>query len=114
MTTPDHTKDGLLLFSYTTEEGIELNCWFEHEAAERGARSRSGEQLEPDYPATWALWHAYLSGSNVDLCPLMRADLIEEIEGWVASRADEEWQESADDAAIEAYIDRQSEWRDYK
>ena len=114
MTTPDHTKDGLLLFNYTTEEGIELNCWFEHEAAERGARSRSGEQLEPDYPATWALWHAYLSGSNVDLCPLMRADLIEEIEGWVASRADEEWQESADDAAIEAYIDRRAEWEEYK
>jgi hypothetical protein len=46
---PDHTKDHLLLFNYTCDElGVDLACWFEHEAAELGARSRSGEQLEPD------------------------------------------------------------------
>ena len=56
MTTPNHLKEGLLLFNYMCDElGVELACWFEHEPAERGARSRFGEQLEPDYPATWSL-----------------------------------------------------------
>jgi hypothetical protein len=112
MTTTDHTKDGLLLFNYTCDElGVDLSCWFEYEAAERGARSRFGEQLEPDYPATWALWHVYLPGSDVDLAPVLKVPLIEEIEGWVAKQADEEWQEGEDDAAIDAYIDRQLDER---
>jgi hypothetical protein len=104
----DHTKDGLLLLSYSTEEGTELNCWFEYEAAERGARSRFGEQLEPDYPATWALWHAYLPDSNVDLCPLMRVDLIEEIEGWAVYQAEEE---AADREWDDGY-DKFQDWKD--
>jgi hypothetical protein len=108
MTAVDHTKEGLLLLSYSTEEGTELNCWFEYQAAERGARGRNGEQLEPDYPATWALWHAYLPNSNVDLCPLMRADLIEEIEGWAVYQAEED----AEDRAWNDGYDKFQDWKD--
>ena len=85
--TPDHTKDRLVLFTFPCDElGVELACWFEHEPANLGARSRNGEQLEPDYPATWALWHVYLPGSDVDICPTMRADLVTEIEEWKDSQ----------------------------
>lgn len=106
MTTPDHTKDGLLLFIYTCDElGVELACWFEHEPAERGARSRFGEQLEPDYPATWSLYHVYLPGSNVDIAPVLSSDTAKEIEEWVAEQADEEWREARDEWEIDRYID---------
>ena len=108
MTNPSHTKEGLSLISYSTEEGIELNCWFEYQAEERGARGRNGEQLEPDYPATWSLWHAYLPNSNVDLCPLMRRDLIEEIEGWAVYQAEE----SAEDRAWNDGYDKYQDWKD--
>jgi hypothetical protein len=105
-TTPDHTKEGLLLFNYTCDElGVNLACWFEYEAAERGARSRFGEQLEPDYPATWALYHVYLPGSDVDIAPVLSSDTAKEIEDWVADQADEDYQESLDDVAISRYID---------
>jgi hypothetical protein len=105
-TTPDHTKEGLLLFNYTCDElGVDLACWFEYEAAERGARSRFGEQLEPDYPATWALYHVYLPGSDVDIAPVLSSDTAKEIEDWVADQADEDYQESLDDVAISRYID---------
>jgi hypothetical protein len=106
MTTPDHRKEGLLLFNYTCDElGVELACWFEYEAASRGARSRFGEQLEPDYPATWALYHVYLPGSDVDIAPVLSSDTAQEIEDWVADQADEDYQESLDDVAISRYID---------
>ena len=104
--TPDHSKEGLLFFSYACDDlGVELACWFEHEPAERGARGRTGEQLEPDYPATWALYHVYLPGSNVDIAPVLSSDVANEIEAWVADRADEEYQESQDDWEIDRYID---------
>jgi hypothetical protein len=106
MTTPDHRKEGLLLFNYTCDElGVDLACWFEYEAASRGARSRFGEQLEPDYPATWALYHVYLPGSDVDIAPVLSSDTAKEIENWVADQADEDYQESLDDVAISRYID---------
>lgn len=102
----DHTQDGLLLFSFTCDElGVELACWFEHEAAERGARSRFGEQLEPDYPATWTLHHVYVPGSALDLAPVLRDSLLEEIEAWVADQADDEWRESRDEWEIARYVD---------
>lgn len=105
-TTPDHLKDGLLLFNYTCDElGVDLACWFEHEAAERGARSRFGEQLEPDYPATWSLYHVYLPGSNVDIAPILSSDTAKEIEDWVADQADEDYRQSQDDWEIDRYID---------
>ena len=106
MTTPDHSKDGLLLFNYICDElGVELACWFEHEPANLGARSRFGEQLEPDYPATWSLYHVYLPNSDVDIAPVLSSDTAKEIEDWVADQADEEYQESLDDVAISRYID---------
>ncbi len=105
MTTPDHSKEGLVFLNYSTEEGIELNCWFEYESESRGARSRFGEQLEPDYPATWTLNHVYLPDSNDDLAPLLRADLIEEIEGYQADSAQEEREE---DDAYDKFMD----WKD--
>jgi len=105
MKTPDHTKDGLLLFSYACDDlDVVLSCWFEHQPAERGARSRFGEQLEPDYPATWSLWHVYLPGSDVDIAPVLREPLIEEIESWVADRADEQFQEDQDEWEIDRFI----------
>jgi hypothetical protein len=108
-TYPDHSGDGLLLFNYTCDElGVGLSCWFEHEPANLGARSRNGEQLEPDYPATWALWHVYLPNSDVDICPTMRSDLVEEIEGWVADQADKE----ADDREWNDGYDKFQDWKD--
>ena len=108
MTTPDHTKEGLLLFSYTCDElGVELNCWFEYEAASRGARSRFGEQLEPDYPATWALYHVYLPGSGVDIAPVLSSDVAKEIEDWVADQAEE-------DAADREWNDGYDKFQDWK
>lgn len=105
-TAPDHTKDKLVLFTYMCDElGVELSCWFEHEPAELGARGRGGEQFEPDYPATWSLWHVYLPNSDVDICPTMRSDLVEEIEEWVAGQAEEDAQEAQDDFEIDRYID---------
>jgi hypothetical protein len=104
-TTPDHTKEGLLFLNYSTEEGIGLNGWFEYEPESRGARSRFGEQLEPDYPATWTLNHVYLPDSNVDIAPLLRSDLIEEIEGY---QADEGAAEREEDDAYDKFMD----WKD--
>lgn len=109
-TTPDHSKEGLLLFTYTCDElGVELACWFEHEAEELGARSRSGEQLEPDYPATWALWHVYLPESNVDIAPVLSSDVAKEIEDWVADRADEEHALANEDWEIDRFIASQGD-----
>ena len=106
MTAPDHTKEGLLLFTYTCDDlGVDLSCWFEYEAESRGARSRFGEQLEPDYPATWSLYHVYLPNSGVDIAPILSSDTAKEIEDWVADQADEDYQESLDDVAISRYID---------
>ena len=106
-TSPDHTKDHLLLFTYTCDElGVDLACWFEYEAAERGVREpMSGMQLEPDYPATWALYHVYLPGSNVDIAPILSSDVASEIEEWVAKQADEEYAQSNEDWEIDRFID---------
>jgi hypothetical protein len=109
MTVADHTKEGLVYLNYSTEEGIELHCWFEYEAAERGAREfGTGLQLEPDYPATWTLNHVYLPNSNVDIAPLLRSDLIEEIEGYQAEEADQDAEDRAWDEGYEKFLD----WKD--
>ena len=93
----DHTKEGLLLFSYECDDlGVDLACWFEYEPAEVGYRTRFGEQLEPDYPATWSLHHVYLPGSAVDIAPVMNPALVTAVEEWVASQADEDWQRRDD------------------
>jgi hypothetical protein len=108
-TTPDHSKEGLLLFSYTCDElGVDLACWFEYEAASHGARSRFGEQLEPDYPATWALYHVYLPNSDIDIAPVLSSDVAKEIEDWVADQAEEEAAQREEDDAYDKFMD----WKD--
>ena len=112
MKSVDHYKDGLLSLDYTSEElGVELTCWFEYEPAERGARSRSGEQLEPDYPATWTLHHVYLPGSDVDIAPVLQLAVVEAIEECIARRADDEYQDNDNysEAEIDAYASRRGQ-----
>ena len=108
----NHTKDGLLSLGYTSEElGVDLVCWFEYEPEERGARSRSGEQLEPDYPATWTLHHVYLPGSVVDIAPVLQLAVLEAIEESIARRADDEYQDNDNfsEAEIDAYVNRRGQ-----
>lgn len=85
----DHTKEGLILVQYDCDElGVVLDCWFEYEPAERGSREfGTGIQLEPDYPATWTLYHVYLPDSNVDLAPVLASGLVEEIEVYAEEQA---------------------------
>ena len=89
MTTPNHSKEGLLAFDYDCDElNSTLTCWFEYEAAERGSREPlTGLQLEPDYPSTLTLHHVYLPGSNVDIAPVLSFEVVAEIETWVADHA---------------------------
>jgi hypothetical protein len=44
----------------------------------------------------------------VDICPAMRSDLVEEIEGWVADQADKE----ADDREWNDGYDKFQDWKD--
>jgi hypothetical protein len=90
----DHKKEGLVLISWASEDlGLDLDCWFDYEPAEQGARERgTGLQLEPDYPETWTLCHVYLPGSNVDITPVMSSKLIALIEEDIA-RGDESWED---------------------
>lgn len=79
MTVPNHPD--LISMDYEVDElGITLTCYFAYEPASRGAREwGSGLQLEPDYPATYTLTHAY-TPDGLDLSPVMRLDMIEGIE----------------------------------
>lgn len=106
----DHSKEGLVSYEYECDLlGVTLTCWFEYEAAERGSREfGTGLQLEPDYPATWTLMHVYLPGSTVDIAPVLMDGMAEEIEEWVAEKADREYEEDRWDAEIEAYEDRKA------
>lgn len=106
----DHTKEGLILVQYDCDElGVVLDCWFEYEAAERGAREfGTGLQLEPDYPATWALYHVYLPGSNVDICPALDEGLRERIEVYAEEQSQENAEDDAWNDGYEDYVD----WRD--
>lgn len=86
MNTPDHSKEGLLAYDFDCDElNCVLTCWFEYEPPERGSREPlTGLQLEPDYPATFSLFHVYLPGSSVDIAPLLSSKSVKEIETWVA------------------------------
>jgi hypothetical protein len=105
----DHTKDGLVPFTYFCSDlNQPLTCWFDYEAAERGERSRWGEQISPDYPATFSLYHVYLPGSSIDLAPVLSSDVVEMIEEWVVGQAEDELQEQEDDRAYDRFMD----WKD--
>lgn len=83
----NHMREGLVLRPWASDDlGVDLECWFEYEPAERGARERgTGLQLEPDYPETWTLCHVYLPGSDIDIAPVMSDKLIALIEEDAAS-----------------------------
>ena len=95
----DHSNEGLVHMSYDCDElGVVLDCWFEYEPAERGSREfGTGLQLEPDYPATWTLYHVYLPGSSVDIASVLLLSLVEEIEVWAQEMAEQKRQDSFDD-----------------
>jgi len=100
MTTPDHTKDGLVSFEFDCAElNCVLTCWFEHEPAERGSA------FEPAYPAVFTLMHAYLPGSSVDLASVLHDSIVEEINEWVDGEAEDVAREAQDDFEIDRYID---------
>jgi len=79
MTVPHHPE--LISMEYEVDElGITLTCYLAYEPPERGSREfGTGLQLEPDYPATYTLAHAY-TPDGLDLAPVMRISLIETIE----------------------------------
>lgn len=106
----DHSKEGLVCYSYECDDlGVNLECWFEYEPEERGSREvGTGLQLEPDYPATWTLVHAYLPGSDVDIACVLRDEVVTEIEEWVVDQVESE---AEDDAWNDGY-DRYLDWRD--
>jgi len=58
--------------------GVTLTCFFDYEAPSRGLRE-AGLQIEPDYPATYTLVHAY-TPEGIDISPVMKMDMIEELE----------------------------------
>ena len=65
--------------AWLEHEGIQLLCYYEYEPASTGAREpMSGMQLEPDYPATVAIVHAYTR--DIDILPLMAFEIIDALE----------------------------------
>ena len=99
---PSHDREGLVCFEYDCAElNSILTCWFEYEPAERGS------EYEPAYPASFALVHAYLPGSNVDLASVLHDTIVEEINDWVYGQAEDAAQEARDEADIDRYIDSQ-------
>lgn len=89
----DHSTEGLVRFDYDCAElNCILTCWFEYEEAERGSA------FEPAYPASFALVHAYLPGSNVDLASVLYDGLVEEINEWVYGEAERARRQSWEDS----------------
>lgn len=79
MSVPYHPD--LMFMEYESDDlGITLTCYFAYEPASRGSREfGTGLQLEPDYPATYTLAHAY-TPDGLDIAPVMRMDMIEMLE----------------------------------
>lgn len=67
--------------------GVTLTCFFFYEAPSRGLRSE-GLQMEPDYPATYTLMHAY-TPEGLDISPVMKMDMIEDLEEEAYARWEE-------------------------
>lgn len=97
-TSPDHGPEGLIAFDYDCAElNCILTCWFEYEPAERGS------EYEPAYPASFALVHAYLPGSRIDLASALHDSIVDEINEWVYGEAARVRQDAADDFAIDRW-----------
>jgi hypothetical protein len=79
MTVPHHPE--YLSMEYESDLlGITLTCYFDYEPESLGDREfGTGFQLEPDYPATYVLAHAY-TPQGLDISPVMRTDMIEALE----------------------------------
>ena len=109
---PDH--DDLVEFDWECDElGLTLTCFFEFEPESRGAREAgTGLQLEPDYPATHTLVHAYLP-DGLDISPVLAPKLIAEIEEWAAEEFEREWNAEKADEAYDRWLDRQQYRDDY-
>ena len=109
---PDH--DDLERLEWECDElGVTLVCYFEYEPEERGSREfGTGLQLEPDYPATFTLMHVY-TPEGLDISPVMKTTLIDEIEEYAQEEFPRRWRADADEAAADAaydrWLDRQSE-----
>ena len=105
---PDHND--LERLEYECDElGVTLVCYFEYEPEERGSREfGTGLQLEPDYPATFTLMHVY-TPEGLDISPVMKTGLIDEIEQWAADEFERRWDEDAADAAYDRYLDLKEE-----
>ena len=90
MTVPKHPEFACLEYEDDLL-GITLTCYFDHEPASRGAREYgTGLQLEPDYPATYTLAHAY-TPQGLDISPVMRLDMIEMIEEYACETLEGDW-----------------------
>lgn len=108
---PDH--DDLMDMEWECDElGITLTCFFEYEPAERGSREAgTGLQLEPDYPETLTLLHAY-TPDGLDISPVMRFELITEIEKEAADDLERSRENDKREAGYEAYERWLDEQRD--
>lgn len=68
---------GLHCFDWQASERLNVKCFLDYEAPERGARE-SGLAIEPDYPASMTLHSAYVGGQ--DIYDALSAVTVEEIE----------------------------------
>ena len=105
---PDH--DDLERVEYECDElGVTLVCYFEYEPEERGSREfGTGLQLEPDYPATFTLMHVY-TPEGLDISPVMKFELITEIEEHMADEFERNWEQEKAEAAYDRYLDMKEE-----
>ena len=104
---PDHSEEYYELDWECEELGITLHCYFDYEPESRGTREfPSGLQLEPDYPATFSLVHAY-TPDGLDISPVMRFELLTEIEKWAAEEFQREWDEEVTAAAYDRWLAEQ-------
>ncbi len=69
--------EGCESFDYELND-VPLECYVEYSPPSRGARERSGLQLEPDYPADATLCYAYVGGT--DIFDILSAEQCREIE----------------------------------
>lgn len=105
---PDH--DDLAKLNYECEDlGVTLVCYFEYEPEEVGSREAgTGLQMEPDYPATFTLMYVY-TPEGLDISPVMKLNLIDEIEHWAADEFERRAEEERAEAAHDRWLSNQYE-----
>ncbi len=105
---PDHFD--LERLRYECEDlGVTLTCYFEYEPEEVGSREAgTGLQMEPDYPETFTLMYVY-TPEGLDISPVMKLDLIDEIERWGADEFERIREEDRAEAAHDRWLSKQYE-----